>query len=34
VLVHENHVVPDISEALIHARRHLVRSGHGLRAIA
>lgn len=28
VLVHENHVVPDISEALIHARRHVVRSDH------
>ena len=28
VLVHENHVVPTIGEALIHARRHVVRSAH------
>ena len=34
MLVHENHVVADIGEALIHARRHVVRSGHGLRALA
>jgi SulP family sulfate permease len=34
VLVHENHVVPTIREALVHARRHVVRSGHAEAAMA
>jgi SulP family sulfate permease len=33
-LVHENHVVPTMREALIHSRRHVVRSGHAIATIA
>jgi len=34
VLVHESHVVPTIGEALAHARRHVVRSGHAVETLA
>jgi SulP family sulfate permease len=33
VLVHESHVVPTIREALVHARRHVVRSGHAVETV-